>query len=63
MQTIIELPTAGYTLPTPARIIGGIHEKSVYRLVKTGKLEAYVDATGRLMISKEELYSYIRNRD
>ena len=60
MQTI-ELPTAGFTLPAAAKVIG-CHEKSVYRLVKSGKLAAYVDSTGRLMVSKEELYSYLKQQ-
>ena len=61
MQTI-ELPTAGYTLPAAAKVIG-CHEKHMYKLVKTGKLEGYVDSTGRMMVSREELYSYLRNKD
>ncbi len=61
MQTI-ELPMAGYTLPAAAKVIG-CHEKHIYKLVRSGKLGAYVDATGRLMISREELYSYLRNKD
>ena len=60
MQTI-ELPTAGYTLPTAARIIG-CHEKHIYRLVRSNKLAAYVDLIGRLMVSKEELYSYLKQQ-
>ncbi len=58
MRTI-ELPTAGYTLRSAARIIG-CHEKHIYRLVKSRRLQAYVGGDGRLMVSKEELYSYIK---
>lgn len=58
----IELPTSGYTLPSASRIIG-CHEKQIYRLVKDGRLEAYVGTDGRLMVSKEELYSYLKKRE
>ena len=60
MQTI-ELPTAGFTLPTAARNIG-YHEKHIYRLVRSNKLAAHVDLTERLMVSKEELYSYLKQQ-
>ncbi len=53
------LPVAGYTLPTAARLIG-CHPKSVYRIVKRGDLETFVDASGRLMVTRDELYSYIK---
>ncbi len=53
------LPETGYTLPTAAKIIG-IHEKSIYRLVKQGKLQPVLDASGRLMISREESYAYLK---
>jgi excisionase family DNA binding protein len=56
------LPEAGYTLPTAARIIG-IHEKSIYRLVKQGKLLPFLDTSGRLMISREEVYSYLKRKE
>ncbi len=58
----IALPTAGYTLPAASRIIG-CHEKQVYRLVKNRRLDAYVGGDGRLMVSKEELYSYLKQMD
>ncbi len=61
MRTI-ELPTAGYTLRSAARIIG-CHEKQIYRLVKAGRLEAYFGNDGRLMVSKEELYSYLKQKE
>ena len=60
MQTI-ELPTAGFTLPTAARNIG-CHEKHIYRLVRSNKLASYVGMIGRLMVSKEELYSYLKQQ-
>ncbi len=58
----LELPVAGYTLPAAARIIG-CHEKQIYRLVKSRRLDAYVGGDGRLMVSKEELYSYLKQMD
>ena len=57
-----EMPTTGYTLPTAARIIG-IHDKSIYRLVREGKIDFYLDLTERMMISREELWRYLRERE
>ncbi len=59
MQTT--LPPGSYTLPEAARIIG-IHEKSIYRLVREKKLRAEVDGTGRMRLSPFEVYAYLRNR-
>jgi predicted site-specific integrase-resolvase len=59
---MVELPEVGYTLPTAASLIG-CHPKSIYRIVKRGDLEAFVDASGRLVVSKEELYSYIKRKE
>lgn len=56
------LPETGYTLPTAARLIG-CHPKSIYRIVQRGDLSAFVDASGRLMVSREEVYSYIKRRE
>ena len=56
------LPEVGYTLPTAAKVIG-IHEKSIYRLVKQGKLQPFLDARGRLMVSREEVYSYLKRKE
>lgn len=59
---IRELPAVGYTLPTAARLIG-CHPKSIYRIVKRGDLETFVDpGTGQMLVSKEEVYSYIKER-
>jgi excisionase family DNA binding protein len=58
-----ELPAVGYTLPTAARVIG-CHPRSVYRIVKRGELEAFFDpGTGQMLVSKEELYSYIKRKE
>jgi hypothetical protein len=55
------LPVAGYTLPTAARLIG-CHPKSIYRIAKRGDLETFVDASGRLMVSREEVYAYVKRK-
>jgi len=60
MQTI-EIPPVGLTCSAASKVIG-CSEKHIYKLLKSRRLEAFVDSTGRLMISKEELYSYLRNR-
>ncbi len=56
------LPVSGYTLPTAARLIG-CHRKHIYRIVKRGDLTTFVDASGRMMVSKEEVYAYIRRKE
>lgn len=56
------LPVAGYTLPTAARLIG-CHPKSIYKIVQRGDLGTFVDASGRMMVSKEEVYSYIKRKE
>lgn len=61
MQTI-ELLQAGFTLRQAAEIIG-YRRQSVYRLVDQNKLESYVGADGRLMISKEEIYRFLKHKD
>jgi excisionase family DNA binding protein len=60
MQTL--LPAVGYTLPEAAKIIG-IHDKSIYRLVKQQKMQAFLGLDGRLRISKEELHYYLRRQE
>jgi excisionase family DNA binding protein len=59
---ISTLPEVGYTLPTAAKIIG-VHKKSIYRLVKQGKLQPFLDASGRLMVSREEVYAYLKRKE
>ena len=59
---MIELPEVGYTLATASKLIG-CHPKHIYRIVQRGDLETFVDASGRMMVSREELYSYIKRRE
>ncbi len=61
MQTT-ELPQAGYTLRQAAEIIG-YRRQSVYRLVEQNKLESYVGTDGRLMITREEIYRFLKQMD
>jgi len=58
----VELPEVGYTLATASRLIG-CHPKSIYRIVKRGDLSVFVEASGRLMVSREEVYSYIKRKE
>ena len=60
MQTM--LPEAGYTLPEAAKIIG-CHDKHIYRIVGRGDLDTFVGLDNRLRVSKEELYSYLKQRE
>jgi hypothetical protein len=55
------LPASGYTLPTAARLIG-CHPKSIYRIARRGDLTTFVDASGRLMVSREEVYAYMKRK-
>ena len=56
------MPAASYTLPEAARIIG-VHGKSIYRLVRNGKLRAERDSTGRMRVSPHEVYAYLRQME
>jgi excisionase family DNA binding protein len=59
MQLQIE---PGWTLPEAAKLLG-IHEKSIYRLVKQDRIRAFLGLDNRLRISKEELHYYLRRRE
>lgn len=59
MQLQIE---PGWTLPEAAKLLG-IHEKSIYRLVKQNKIQAFLGLDNRLRISREELYYYLRVKE
>jgi excisionase family DNA binding protein len=59
---IKELPVTGYTLATAAALLG-LHPKSIYRVVKRGELETFTDpGTGRMLVSREESYSYMKQK-
>ena len=58
----MELPEVGYTLATASRLIG-CHPKHIYRIVQRGDLSVFVDASGRMMVSREELYSYMKRKE
>ena len=60
MQTI-DAPV-GYSLPEAAKIIG-CHDKHIYRIVARGDLDTFVGLDNRLRVSKEELYSYLKQRE
>ncbi len=59
MQLQIE---PGWTLPEAAKLLG-IHEKSIYRLVRQDKIRAFLGLDNRLRISKEELHYYLRRQE
>jgi hypothetical protein len=58
---ISTMPEVGYTLPAAARVIG-CHPKHIYKLVNTGELRPYLGLDGRLMLSRDEIYSYLRRK-
>ena len=53
------MPPLGYSISEVERILG-IPTKTGYRLVREGKLDAFVDSTGKLKVSPYVLYSYMR---
>ena len=59
---ISTLPEAGYTLPEAAKIIG-CHPKHVYKIVNRGDLQPFLGLDNRLRISREELYSYLKEKE
>ena len=48
-------------LPTAARLIG-CHPKHIYRIAKRGDHTTFFDASGRLMVSREEVYVYMKRK-
>jgi predicted site-specific integrase-resolvase len=56
------LPEAGYS-PREVEKIVGLSPKYAYKLIKSGKLEAFVDCVGQLMVHPCELYRYLRERE
>ena len=55
----VALPPCGYGISEVEKILG-IPTKTGYRLVREGRLEAFVDSTGKLKVSPYELYSYMK---
>jgi excisionase family DNA binding protein len=60
MRTI-ELPATGYTV-TEAEQILGLQDKYLYKLIRLGKVDSYVDCVGQMRVSREAVYAYMKNR-
>jgi predicted site-specific integrase-resolvase len=60
MQTM--LPDAGYS-PREVEKIVGLSPKYSYKLIKSGKLEAFVDCVGNLKVQPYEVYRYLRESE
>jgi predicted site-specific integrase-resolvase len=61
---IRELPQTGYTVSEATRLIGfSPTSKHIYKVIRSGELESFIGADGRLRISREELYSYLKQRE
>jgi predicted site-specific integrase-resolvase len=56
------LPDVGYSPREVERILG-LSPKYSYKLIKSGKLEAFVDCVGQLKVHPYELYRYLRQRE
>jgi Helix-turn-helix domain len=61
---IRELPQTGYTVSEATRLIGfSPNSKHVYKIIRSGQLDSFRGADGHLRISREELYSYLKQRE
>jgi excisionase family DNA binding protein len=57
----VELPPTGYTMREAGNKLG-LSEKYLDRLVRDGKIDAYVDGVGQMRVSREDLYRVLRER-
>jgi excisionase family DNA binding protein len=58
----VELPPVGYTIREAEQILG-MSEKYLYRLIRQGKVSAYLDSVNQLRISREEVYALMREKE
>jgi predicted site-specific integrase-resolvase len=58
----MKLPEAGYS-PREVEKIVGLSPKYSYKLIKSGKLEAFVDCVGNLKVHPYEVYRYLREKE
>jgi len=58
----VELPPAGYTIREAEGILN-TSEKYLYRLIRQGKVNAYLDSTGQMRISREEVYRLAHDKE
>jgi predicted site-specific integrase-resolvase len=56
------LPQAGFS-PREVEKIVGLSSKYSYKLIKSGKLEAFVDCVGNLKVHPYEVYRYLREKE
>jgi len=56
------LPEAGFSLREVEKIVG-LSSKYSYKLIKSGKLEAFVDCVGQLKVHPYEVYRYLSERE
>ena len=59
---ITALPEPGFTLPEASKIVG-CHPKHIYKIVNRGELRPFLGLDGRLRISREEVYHYLRGQE
>ncbi len=57
----IEKEQTGFTMGQ-ASILIGCHRQRIYAIVQEGNLSTYSGLDGRMMVSKEEVYHYLRNK-
>jgi hypothetical protein len=57
----IENEQVGYTMRQASMLVP-CHPKRIYQIVKDGNLQTYAGVDGRMMVSREELYHYLRNK-
>lgn len=54
------LPPVGYSIAEVEKVLGLPHKRA-YALVREGRIEAFVDQTGRLKVSPYHLMKYIED--
>lgn len=55
------LPPVGYSIPEVEHILS-LPQKSAYRLIKEGKLNAFLDSTGRLKVHQYQVLKYMEEK-
>jgi len=56
-----ELPATGYTLREAEHLLG-VSDKYMYKLIRRGVVEGYVDSVGQQRVSREAIYAYMKSR-
>ncbi len=61
MLELRNMPREGYRLAVAAKLID-CHPKSIYRMAHQGTIEYFIDDAGAMMVTKEAVYRYLKNK-